>query len=132
MLQFRTRPPKSERATPLCHLPHKVFIHIVVIAWLYVALMMAVAEGMSTQGSVLGAVFTFLLYGALPLALVVYVMATPARKRARRAREAAQDATARAQAEPAAASAEEAASDAPGECREAAAGDAIAPVRKEP
>ncbi len=103
-----------------------MFLHIVVIAWLYVALMMAVDEGMSTQGSVLGGVFTFLLYGALPIALVVYLLATPARKRARRAREAAQDAAAHA------ATAAAAPSDAPDQRREASAGDAVAPERKEP
>lgn len=103
-----------------------MFLHIVVIAWLYVALMMAVAEGMSTQGSVLGGVFTFLLYGALPIALVVYLLATPARKRARRAREAALDTAARA------ATAAAAPSDAPDQRGEASAGDAVAPERKEP
>lgn len=105
-----------------------MFLHIVVIAWLYVALMMAVAEGMSTQGTVLGGVFTFLLYGALPIALVVYLLATPARKRARRAREAAQDAAARATA----AANPARPSDAPDQRREASAGDAVAPERKEP
>ena len=63
-------------------------MHLVTIAWIYVVLMMAVAEAISTQGTVLGAVFTFLLYGVLPLCIVLYIMATPARKRARRAREA--------------------------------------------
>ena len=62
-------------------------MHLVVIAWLYVALMMAVAEATNTNGTVLGAVFTFLLYGLAPVALVVYLMATPARRRALRARE---------------------------------------------
>ncbi|MDE2146388.1 MAG: hypothetical protein KGJ24_06840 [Burkholderiales bacterium] len=60
---------------------------IVAIAWIYVVLMMAVAEAMSSQGSLLGAVFTFLLYGVLPLSVVLYVMATPARRRRRRAAE---------------------------------------------
>jgi hypothetical protein len=60
---------------------------IVPIAWLYVAMMMAVAEATSTNGTVLGAIFTFLLYGLLPVGLVVYLMGTPARKRAIRARE---------------------------------------------
>ncbi len=60
---------------------------IVAIAWIYVVLMMAVAEAMSSQGSILGAVFTFLLYGVLPLSVVLYVMATPARRRRRRAAE---------------------------------------------
>lgn len=102
-----------------------MFISTVVIAWLYVVVMMAAAEAMSPQGSVLGAVFTLLLYGALPLGLVVYVMATPARKRARRAREAEEDA-ARAAARAAAAG-----SDAPDQRREAPAADAVAPEGKE-
>ncbi len=62
-------------------------MHLIVIAWLYVALMMAVAEATNTNGTVLGAVFTFLLYGLAPVALVVYLMATPARRRALKARE---------------------------------------------
>ncbi|MDM0105792.1 hypothetical protein QTH97_12665 [Variovorax sp. J22R24] len=65
-------------------------MHLVVIAWLYVALMMAVAEATNTNGTVLGAVFTFLLYGLAPVALVVYLMATPARRRAIKEREAAE------------------------------------------
>lgn len=64
-------------------------MYLVVIAWLYVVVMMAVAEALSSQGTVLGAVFTFLMYGLLPLTLVLYILGTPARKRARRAREAA-------------------------------------------
>ena len=65
-------------------------MHLVVIAWLYVALMMAVAEATNTTGTVLGAFFTFLLYGLAPVALVVYLMATPARRRAIKEREAAE------------------------------------------
>ena len=61
---------------------------IVALAWLYVVLMMAVAEALSTQGTVLGAVFTFLLYGLLPLSIVLYVMGTPHRRRAAREAEA--------------------------------------------
>ncbi|RYF70162.1 MAG: hypothetical protein EOO29_32210 [Comamonadaceae bacterium] len=110
-----------------------MFIHIVVLAWLYVVLMMAVAEGMSTQGSVLGAIFTFLLYGALPIALVVYVMATPARKRVRKAREAAEDEAARAARASAAAPAEAIeGSGAPDQGRETATGGTVAAERKEP
>ena len=55
---------------------------IVAIAWMYVALMMALAEATSTQGTVLGAIFTFLLYGVGPLALVLYLMGAPARRKA--------------------------------------------------
>jgi len=65
-------------------------MHLVVIAWLYVALMMAVAEATNTNGTVLGAVFTFLLYGLAPVALVIYLMATPSRRRAIKEREAAE------------------------------------------
>ena len=65
-------------------------MYLVIIAWMYVVLMMAVAEALSSQGTVLGAVFTLLLYGALPLSIVVYILGTPARRRARLAREAAE------------------------------------------
>ena len=64
-------------------------MHLVAIAWIYVVLMMAVAEAISSQGTVLGALFTVLLYGLLPLGIVLYILGTPARKRARRAAEAA-------------------------------------------
>ena len=66
-------------------------MYLVLIAWFYVAVMMAVAEATSPVGSVLGALVTFLLYGALPMGVVGYIMGTPARKRARLAREAAEN-----------------------------------------
>lgn len=56
-------------------------MYLVIIAWLYVALMMAVAEATSPVGTVLGAIFTFVLYGVGPLALVVYLIG-PRRRRA--------------------------------------------------
>ena len=59
-------------------------MHLIAIGWIYVVLMMAVAEALSSQGSVLGAVITFVLYGVLPLSIVLYVLMTPARRRARR------------------------------------------------
>jgi nucleoid-associated protein YgaU len=65
-------------------------MYIIPIAWLYVALMMSVAEATNTTGTVLGAIVTFVLYGALPIALMLYFMGTPARKRALRARETAE------------------------------------------
>jgi len=64
-------------------------MYLVAIAWIYVVVMMALAEGLSPQGSWLGAFFTLLLYGALPLAIVLYILGTPARRRARRTAEAA-------------------------------------------
>ncbi|MBL8313078.1 MAG: hypothetical protein JNK55_04965 [Rubrivivax sp.] len=63
-------------------------MHLIAIAWIYVVLMMALAEALSSQGTVLGAVITFVLYGLFPLGLVLYIVATPARKRARRAAQA--------------------------------------------
>ncbi len=59
-------------------------MYLIAIAWLYVALMMALAEAVSPQGSILGALVTFVLYGVAPMALVLYLVGTPARRRARR------------------------------------------------
>jgi hypothetical protein len=67
-------------------------MYLVAIGWLYVVLMMAVAEALSSQGSVLGAVITFVFYGVLPLLVVMYILGTPARRRARLAAAAAADA----------------------------------------
>jgi len=94
-------------------------MHLVAIGWIYVALMMAVAEATSTTGSVPGAIFTFVLYGVAPVSLVLYLMGTPGRRRAIKAREAA-ELTERAAAE----------STAPHACGEAPA-DTVPAVRKE-
>jgi membrane protein implicated in regulation of membrane protease activity len=58
-------------------------MYLVAIGWLYVAVMMAIAEATHSQGSVLGAVITLVLYGVLPLALVMYLLGTPMRRRRR-------------------------------------------------
>lgn len=89
-------------------------MYLVVIAWIYVVLMMSVAEATNTTGTVLGALVTFVLYGALPAALVVYLMGAPMRSKAIKKRdmeEVAQSAEAAAQTtvEPAAPVAETAA-----------------------
>ena len=63
-------------------------MYLVVIAWLYVAVMMSAAEATADNGSLLGAIVTFFLYGLLPLSLVVYLMLGPRRRRAIREREA--------------------------------------------
>ena len=65
-------------------------MYLIAIAWIYVVLMMSVAEAISSQGTVLGAVITFILYGVMPLSILMYIMGTPGRKRARRAAESAQ------------------------------------------
>jgi hypothetical protein len=56
-------------------------MYLIVIAWLYVTLLMGLAEAFSSQGTVLGAIITFLLYGLLPMSLVVYLMGTPLRRK---------------------------------------------------
>jgi len=102
------------------------FLLIVLIGWLYVALMMAVAEATSTTGTLLGALFTFVLYGVGPVALVLYLMATPMRKQIRKAREAQEAAQwAAGQAARAQASGQPDAGGQP-------AADPVPPVRKEP
>jgi hypothetical protein len=57
-------------------------MYLVVIAWLYVVFIAAVAEATSSIGTVLGAVITFVLYGLLPLSIVMFILGTPGRKRA--------------------------------------------------
>jgi hypothetical protein len=86
-------------------------MYLVVIAWVYVVLMVAVAEATSSNGTLLGATMTVLLWGLLPLTIVVYLMGTSARRRARRAAEPSTDAPDRG---------------------DHATGDAVAPERKEP
>jgi membrane protein implicated in regulation of membrane protease activity len=90
-------------------------MYLVALAWMYVVLMMAVVEAGSPQGTVLGAFFTFVLYGVLPLTLVLYLLGTPGRRRARR----------RSESE----SVSEAVVDPDG--RSHATGDAVAPKREE-
>jgi len=86
---------------------------LVVIAWMYVVLMMAIVEATSSTGSLLGALLTFVIYGLLPLSIVMYLLLTPARRRVRQ-----QQAAASSAADP----------DGGGH----APGDAVAPVREEP
>jgi hypothetical protein len=114
-------------------------MYLVAIAWLYVVVMMAVAEALSPQGSVLGAVITFLFYGVLPLAVLLYILGTPSRRRARlQAEAAALQAQAAAPAEPVPTpAAAEAAATAAGpsalapDCGSHAARHAVAPEGKE-
>jgi hypothetical protein len=87
-------------------------MYIVAIAWLYVVVLMALAEGFGVGGSWLGAAITFLLYGVLPGSIALYLVGTPSRRAARRRAETS------ARVDP----------DGSGH----AAGDAVAPVREEP
>ena len=51
-------------------------MYIVAIAWIYVVFMMSI-----TEESVVAGVMTFVLYGILPLTIILYIMGTPRRKR---------------------------------------------------
>jgi hypothetical protein len=86
-------------------------VHIVAIGWAYVVLMMVLAEALGPGGSLLGALVTGLLYGVLPLGIVLYIGGARGRARARRAAERSGDVD-------------------PGGGGHAA-GDAVAPVREE-
>lgn len=99
-------------------------MYLVPIAWIYVALMMSVAEATNSNGSVGGAIVTFVLYGLMPVGLILYFMGTPGRKRAIRAREASERAAAMA--------AQAQASSLPPDASNHAAADPVAPVGKEP
>lgn len=108
-------------------------MYLIVIAWFYVTLMMALAEAASPQGSILGAVITFVLYGLLPMSILVYILGTPARKRRLKARREAEqrawDAAQAAQQAPTPSSRlPDASRHAPGAAEDAG----IAAVRKEP
>jgi hypothetical protein len=110
-------------------------MYLIPIAWLYVALMMAVAEATNTTGSVLGGVITFVLYGLGPVALVIYLMGAPARRKKIRAREHAERLAHHAAVATSAVSTGDASigqPDAGGESPAATEGHTVAPVRKEP
>ncbi len=118
-------------------------MYLVAIGWLYVVLMMSVAEAMNSTGTVLGAIVTFILYGLLPLALVMYVMLTPQRRKLRLQREAANEQAQRAQAnasttetsDPLQTDAKSPASDPPhasGHAPGAAQANGVTPVREKP
>ena len=85
-------------------------LYVVALAWMYVVLMVALAEAFSPQGTALGALFTVIGWGVIPLSIVLYILATPSRRAARKAKESALD------------------PDGSGH----AAGDPVAPERKEP
>ena len=96
---------------------------LIALAWLYVVLMVAVVEATGSDGTVLGAIVTFILYGVLPLGIVLYLMLSPARRSMRRAAEAAL---------PDAAPESSASAGLDPDQRGHAAGDAVAAERKKP
>lgn len=99
-------------------------MYLIILAWLYVTLLMALVEAFSSQGTVMGAIITFLLYGVLPMSLVAYLMGTPLRRKALHQEEAA----ARAQDMSHSVSKPDASGHAPGVAKDSA----VTPVGKEP
>lgn len=97
-------------------------LYLVALAWMYVVLMVAVAEAMSPAGTAVGVAFTVIGWGVLPLSVVLYILSTPARRRARQAAQAAAEAQAAASG-PTSGPQPDAGSH--------AAGDPVAPERKE-
>jgi len=63
-------------------------LYIVAIGWMFVVVLMSVVEATAPNGTVLGAFFTFLLYGVVPLGLVLYLLGTPLRAKQRQAQQA--------------------------------------------
>jgi hypothetical protein len=53
-------------------------VYIVAIAWIYVVLLMAL-----TERSVVAGIATFVFYGVAPLALFLWLVGTPQRRRNR-------------------------------------------------
>ncbi|WP_151445914.1 hypothetical protein [Lacisediminimonas profundi] len=51
-------------------------MNIVAIGWIYVVLMMAI-----TENSVVAGILTFVLYGLLPVAIILYISGSKQRKR---------------------------------------------------
>ena len=110
-------------------------MYIIPMAWLYVALMMAVAEATNSNGTVLGGLITFVLYGLGPVLLVLYLIGSPARRKAIKAseaKEAALEAKQAAEIVPQSAMPPSAEPDAGSHAPAAAQGHGVAPVRKEP
>jgi hypothetical protein len=108
-------------------------MYIVPMAWLYVALMMAVAEANHPTGTLLGALVTFVLYGLGPVLLVVYLMGAPGRRRAIKSQEAAELQAANAlKAQAQTQVQDQAQALAEPDAGSQAATDAVAPVREKP
>ncbi len=53
-------------------------MHIAAVGWIYVVLMMSIAED-----SVIAGIMTFLLYGVCPVTIILYITGTGGRRRRR-------------------------------------------------
>ncbi|QEA14169.1 hypothetical protein [Comamonas flocculans] len=93
---------------------------LVLVAWLYVTVLMALAEATAPRGSLAGALATLVFYGLLPGALMGYFLLRARRKR--------RSADAQGAAPPPSGLQPDTGGHAPA----AAQGDGVAPVREEP
>lgn len=111
-------------------------MYLLIIGWIYVVLMMAVAEATNSNGTILGAVVTFVLYGLVPAGLLAYLMGAPARNKRNKKQRAEAEAAFAQQAGTALGDANssepDAGSHAPGGAPSVASDTSIAPMRKEP
>ena len=135
---------KNDHRFPACEavltqsdevLPENRHMYLIAIAWMYVVVMMTIAEAASPSGTLLGAFFTFVLYGLLPLSILLYILGTPGRKRRIKERERAQAeqlAASQASGASACASGLPIAPDAGSQTTTAAQAGSVAPVREEP
>ncbi|MDP3841524.1 MAG: hypothetical protein Q8Q81_02860 [Oxalobacteraceae bacterium] len=57
-------------------------MYIVAAGWIYVVLMISI-----TEPSVIAGIMTLLMYGVLPLTIILYVMRAPRRSRQKKQRE---------------------------------------------
>lgn len=55
-------------------------MYLVVLGWVYVAVLMALAEAFSANGTILGAIVTLILYGFVPVSLILYFIIRKQRK----------------------------------------------------
>lgn len=55
-------------------------MYLVVLGWVYVAVLMALAEAFSANGTILGAIVTLILYGFVPVSLILYFISRKQRK----------------------------------------------------
>jgi len=68
--------PSARHAAPASKRVESAPMYIIAIAWLYVALLAALSDT-----TVVGGVLTFVFWGLAPLALFLWLIGTPARRR---------------------------------------------------
>lgn len=127
-----TQPAQYHRISFLIFDKAQSFMYLIVIGWIYVVLMMSVAEATNSNGTLLGALITFVLYGLGPVSLVVYLLGAPARSKAIKRREAQERETAATQHDASTVSVQpDGGSHAPRGAETVAQDSRVAPVRKE-